>query len=55
VRALLPLTIGAGSIANMMIPEQGGSAMALFSLGPLHGPSMAFSSLWCPVGLFWYR
>jgi predicted MFS family arabinose efflux permease len=33
-----PLTIGAGSIADLMVPEQRGSAMALFSLGPLLGP-----------------
>ena len=33
-----PLTIGAGSIGDLFVAEQRGSAMALFSLGPLLGP-----------------
>lgn len=39
-----PLTIGAGSVADLMVPEQRGSAMALFSLGPLLGPIIGKSS-----------
>lgn len=33
-----PLTIGAGSIGDLMTVAQRGSAMAIFSLGPLLGP-----------------
>jgi multidrug resistance protein len=33
-----PLTIGAGSIGDLMIAEERGVAMSLFSLGPLLGP-----------------
>ncbi|KAK2624699.1 hypothetical protein QTJ16_005892 [Diplocarpon rosae] len=33
-----PLTIGAGSIGDLMKAEQRGGAMAIFSLGPLLGP-----------------
>ena len=32
------LTMGGGSIADMFIQEQRGSAMAIWSLGPLMGP-----------------
>ncbi|KAJ5628149.1 hypothetical protein N7490_010377 [Penicillium lividum] len=33
-----PLTLGAGSIADMFVQEQRGTAMAFWSLGPLLGP-----------------
>ncbi|KAJ5096989.1 MFS transporter cpaT, partial [Penicillium angulare] len=33
-----PLTIGAGSIADMFVQEQRGSAMAAWAIGPLIGP-----------------
>lgn len=33
-----PLTIGAGSIGDLMQAEERGGAMAIFSLGPLLGP-----------------
>jgi MFS family permease len=33
-----PLTIGAGSIGDLMAPAQRGTAMAIFSMGPLLGP-----------------
>ncbi|PGH26449.1 hypothetical protein AJ80_01948 [Polytolypa hystricis UAMH7299] len=33
-----PLTIGAGSLADMIAQEQRGAAMALWALGPLLGP-----------------
>ncbi|KAF2759379.1 MFS general substrate transporter [Pseudovirgaria hyperparasitica] len=33
-----PLTIGGGTIADMMPPERRGSAMAIWALGPLLGP-----------------
>lgn len=33
-----PLTIGAGSIADMFVQEKRGSAMAAWALGPLVGP-----------------
>lgn len=33
-----PLTIGAGSIADMFVQEKRGSAMAAWALGPLIGP-----------------
>ncbi|KAH7390119.1 major facilitator superfamily domain-containing protein [Cadophora sp. MPI-SDFR-AT-0126] len=33
-----PLTIGAGSIGDLMVAEERGGAMAIFSLGPLLGP-----------------
>jgi MFS family permease len=33
-----PLTIGAGSIADMFIQEQRGAAMAAWAIGPLIGP-----------------
>lgn len=33
-----PLTIGGGSIADLFLPHQRGTAMALYSLGPLMGP-----------------
>ncbi|KAG4413274.1 hypothetical protein IFR04_013593 [Cadophora malorum] len=33
-----PLTIGAGSIGDLMAAEERGGAMAIFSLGPLLGP-----------------
>ncbi|KAJ9602400.1 hypothetical protein H2200_012942 [Cladophialophora chaetospira] len=33
-----PLTIGGGSIADLIVQEKRGGAMALFALGPLMGP-----------------
>jgi multidrug resistance protein len=33
-----PLTIGGGSIADMIVQEKRGGAMAIFALGPLLGP-----------------
>ncbi|EXJ78950.1 hypothetical protein A1O3_08450 [Capronia epimyces CBS 606.96] len=33
-----PITIGAGSIADLTVPEKRGVAMALWTLGPLLGP-----------------
>lgn len=33
-----PLTIGAGSIADMFVQEQRGAAMAAWAIGPLIGP-----------------
>ena len=33
-----PLTLGAGSIADLFVSEQRGGAMAVFALGPLLGP-----------------
>lgn len=41
-----PLTIGAGSIADMFVQEKRGSAMAAWALGPLIGPVVG------PVGMF---
>jgi MFS family permease len=36
-----PLTVGAGSIADVMLPEKRGSAMSFWFLGPLLGPAIA--------------
>ena len=33
-----PLTIGGGSIADLIVPSKRGGAMAIFALGPLLGP-----------------
>jgi multidrug resistance protein len=33
-----PLTLGGGTIADMIVQEQRGGAMALYALGPLLGP-----------------
>ncbi|KAJ9637483.1 hypothetical protein H2204_004907 [Knufia peltigerae] len=33
-----PLTIGGGSIGDLMVQEQRGAAMAVFAMGPLMGP-----------------
>lgn len=33
-----PLTIGGGSIADMIVQERRGGALAIFALGPLLGP-----------------
>ena len=44
-----PLTIGAGSIADMFVQEHRGSAMAAWAIGPLIGPVVG------PVGMFEYR
>lgn len=41
-----PLTIGAGSIADMFVQEKRGSAMAAWALGPLIGPVIG------PVGMY---
>lgn len=41
-----PLTIGAGSIADMFVQEQRGSAMSSWALGPIIGPVVG------PVGMF---
>jgi MFS family permease len=43
-----PLTIGAGSIADMFVQEQRGGAMAAWALGPLVGPVAG------PVGMSTY-
>lgn len=42
-----PLTIGAGSIADMFVQEKRGSAMAAWAIGPLIGPVVG------PVGMFY--
>ncbi|KAH8816552.1 MFS transporter [Xylogone sp. PMI_703] len=34
----IPLTIGGGTIADLIVQEKRGSSMAIFSLGPLLGP-----------------
>jgi len=39
-----PLTIGGGSIADLMLPEKRGAAMAIFALGPIIGASPTFRS-----------
>lgn len=36
--SVAPLTIGAGSLADMVAPQRRGAAMSLWSLGPLLGP-----------------
>lgn len=41
-----PLTLGAGSIADMFVQEKRGGAMAAWALGPLIGPVVG------PVGWF---
>lgn len=41
-----PLTIGAGSIADMYPQEKRGGAMAAWAIGPLIGPVIG------PVGMF---
>lgn len=41
-----PLTIGAGTIADMFVQEKRGGAMAAWSIGPLTGPVIG------PVGKF---
>jgi multidrug resistance protein len=33
-----PLTLGAGSIADLFVPEERGAAMSIYSMGPLMGP-----------------
>ena len=33
-----PLTIGGGTVADIMIPEKRGAAMSIWALGPLFGP-----------------
>jgi MFS family permease len=38
IAGVVPLTIGAGTIADMMPVEQRGGAMAIWALGPLLGP-----------------
>lgn len=43
-----PLTLGAGSIADMFVQEKRGGAMAAWALGPLIGPVIG------PVGKFRY-
>jgi MFS family permease len=40
-----PLTIGGGSIADLMVPEQRGAAVVIFSLGPLIGPIVGMHEL----------
>lgn len=42
-----PLTIGAGSIADMFVQEHRGGAMAAWAIGPLIGPVVG------PVGKFY--
>lgn len=44
-----PLTIGAGSMADMFVQEKRGSAMAAWALGPLIGPVIG------PVGMLGTR
>lgn len=41
-----PLTIGAGSIADMFVQESRGSALAAWAIGPLIGPVIG------PIGMF---
>ncbi len=41
-----PITLGPGSIADMIKPEQRGAAMALWVIGPLLGPTVG------PIGRF---
>lgn len=38
--ASAPVTLGAGSIADMIVVEKRGAAMALWMLGPLLGPTV---------------
>jgi MFS family permease len=38
IAGVVPLTIGGGTIADMMPVEQRGGAMAMWALGPLLGP-----------------
>lgn len=38
--SVAPLTIGAGSMADMVSPQHRGAAMSLWSLGPLLGPTI---------------
>ena len=38
--SVAPLTIGAGSMADMVAPQHRGAAMTLWSLGPLLGPTV---------------
>ncbi|EKD14387.1 hypothetical protein MBM_07617 [Drepanopeziza brunnea f. sp. 'multigermtubi' MB_m1] len=49
-----PLTIGAGSIGDLMVAEKRGGAMAIFSVGPLLGPIIGaskpvFTPIACPI------
>ncbi|RFU79993.1 multidrug resistant [Trichoderma arundinaceum] len=46
-----PLTLGAGSLADMIAPEKRGAAMAAWILGPLVGPVVGpIGKKWCPAG-----
>ena len=38
--SVAPLTIGAGSMADMVVPQHRGAVMSLWSLGPLLGPTI---------------
>ncbi|UZJ53527.1 hypothetical protein CBS101457_002847 [Exobasidium rhododendri] len=35
-----PLTIGGGTVSDLMLPEERGVAMSIYSLGPLMGPAL---------------
>lgn len=35
-----PLTIGGGTVSDLMLPEERGVAMSIYSLGPLLGPAL---------------
>jgi multidrug resistance protein len=35
-----PLTIGGGTVSDLMVPEERGVAMSIYSLGPLMGPAL---------------
>lgn len=39
--ASAPMTVGAGTLADMFPPEERGKAMAIYGLGPLLGPVSA--------------
>lgn len=47
VWGVAPITIGGGTIADLMAPEKRGGAMAIWALGPLLGPGTT-----CPSDLF---
>jgi MFS family permease len=40
-----PLAIGGGSLADMIIQEKRGAAMAIWALGPLMGPVIGMGVL----------
>ena len=44
-----PVTLGAGTIADMVVPEKRGLAMALWIMGPMVGPTFG------PLGMYMRR